>query len=366
MAPKTATPTPALERPESAPEPRRFVEADGALTSEGRAAGIDLDLAKLLYRDMYLGRRLDEQAFHLQRQGELGLWLMSRGQEAAQVGTMRALRDSDYVFPSYREHVAAMVRGLGPRELLAQWRGISHAGWDPRASRFHIYSLVLGTQSLHAVGYAMGSRILGGDDVVLCFLGDGATSQGDVSEAFNWAATRQLRIVFVVQNNGWAISTPVDAQYRAPLPVRAAGFGLAASSVDGNDALAVHAVVSEAVAGVRAGGPPAFVEAVTYRMAGHSTSDDPRRYRAAEEEEGWLARDPLARLATVLRDRGVGDDDFFAALESEGDAVAAATRAACADLTDPDLLDLFGSVYAEPHPDLERQRAAAAALREFA
>jgi 2-oxoisovalerate dehydrogenase E1 component alpha subunit len=325
---------------------------------------VDVELARSLYRDMYLGRRFDQQAFHLQRQGELGLWLEARGQEAAQVGTMRALRDTDYVFPSYREHIAAMCRGLGPRELLSQWRGISHAGWDPKDYNFHIYSLVLGTQTLHATGYAMGSRLTGSDEVVVCFVGDGATSQGDFNEALNWAATRELPIVFVVQNNGWAISTPAAQQYRAPLPDRAAGFGLTAYSVDGNDALAVHAVVSEAVAGVRAGGPPAFVEAITYRMAGHSTSDDPRRYRPAAEEDAWMLKDPLDRLEVLLRGLGV-ESGFFTALAAEGDEVAAATRAACAELRDPDLLDLFDLVYVDPHPDLARQRAAAAALRVY-
>jgi 2-oxoisovalerate dehydrogenase E1 component alpha subunit len=361
QAARTRAPRPAAR---AADEPRRYVAEDGTLTPDGELVGVDLPLALTLYRDMYLGRRFDEQAYHLQRQGELGLWLEARGQEAAQVGTMRALRDTDYVFPSYREHIAAMVRGLGPRELLAQWRGVAHAGWDPARFRFHIYSLVLGTQTLHAVGYAMGTRFSGADEVVMCFVGDGATSQGDVSEALNWAATRELPIVFVVQNNGWAISTPVSRQYKAPLPGRAAGFGLASYSVDGNDALAVHAVVSEAVAGVRAGGPPAFVEAITYRMAGHSTSDDPRRYRGAEEEESWFRKDPVRRLETLLRSLGTGDE-YFAALEAEGDEVAAATRAACAELEDPDLLDLFDRVYVDPHPDLERQRAAAAALRVY-
>ena len=365
MTPRTArTSTATLPEPGAANEPRRLIDELGQLTIEGRRTGLDVELARSLYRDMYLGRRFDEQAYHLQRQGELGLWLMCRGQEAAQVGTMRAIRDSDYVFPSYREHVAAMVRGLGPRELLSQWRGVSHAGWDPREHRFHIYSLVLGTQTLHAAGYAMGVRLAGEDDVVVCFVGDGATSQGDVSEAMNWAATRELPLVFIVQNNGWAISTPVSQQYRAPLPGRAAGFGLASYSVDGNDVLAVHQVVSEAVEGVRAGGPPAFVEAVTYRMAGHSTSDDPRRYREAEEEEQWAAKAPLRRIEAALRESGVSED-YFRSLEIEGDSVAAATREACAQLQDPDLLDLFDRVYVDPHPDLARQREAAAALRVF-
>jgi pyruvate dehydrogenase E1 component alpha subunit len=341
-----------------------LVSPSGALTPAGEQAVIDVTLAQMLYRDMYLGRRLDEQAFHLQRQGELGLWLQSRGQEAAQAGTMRALRMTDPVFPSYREHVAAMVRGIGPGELLMQWRGISHSGWDPRRYAFHFYSLVLATQALHATGFAMGSRLSGSDEVVVCFVGDGATSQGDFNEALNWSATRSLPMVFVVQNNGWAISTPASTQYKAPLTERAVGFGLAAFLVDGNDALAVHSVVSGAVNSVRAGGPPVLVEATTYRMGGHSTSDDPRRYRTVNEEEEWLAKDPLTRLDVLLRALGTGDA-YFSSLEAEGDELAAATRAACSALEDPDLLDLFDDVYAEPHPDLERQKMAAAALRSF-
>lgn len=338
------------------PAPIRFVEHDGELTAVGRERGVDLELARVLYRDMVLARALDREAVALQRQGELGLWLQCEGQEAAQVGSTRALADRDHVFPSYREHAVGLVRGLTPGELLAQWRGVAHAGWDAAERNVHFYSLVLGTQTLHATGYALGCKLDGTDAVTVVYFGDGAASQGDVSEAFNWAAVMSLPIVFVCQNNQWAISTPTSAQYATPLHVRAAGFGLRSWWVDGNDALAVHAVTTEAVEGVRAGRGPALVEAETYRIGGHSTSDDPKRYRSAGELEAWRGRDPLNRLRGLLERQGT-DADWFAEVDAAGRALAARTRDEAKALQPPDLAELFSEVYAEPHP-VERQRAA--------
>ena len=215
------------------------------------------ELCQTLYRDMVLARRLDEEANHLQRQGELGLWLSCRGQEAAQVGSIRALRADDHVFPSYRDHAAALCRGIGPAALLSQWRGVSHGSWDPAAYRFHIYSLVLATQLLHATGYALGVQAdrrsdPALDEIVLVYFGDGAASQGDANEALNWAAATDAPIVFFCQNNQWAISTPSSAQSRAPLHRRAAGFGLRSACVDGNDVLAVYEAAGKAIARARA------------------------------------------------------------------------------------------------------------------
>lgn len=334
---------------------KQFVTADGELTPTGASYGVDPSLARTLYRDMVLARRLDHAALALQRQGELGLWLQCWGQEAAQVGTMRALRPTDHVFPSYREHAAALVRGISPAELLAQWRGISHAGWDPETYSFHFYSLVLGTQTLHATGYAMGAALDGGNPVVTTFFGDGAASQGDVNEALNWAAAGSLPVLFVCQNNQWAISTPTSRQFRTPLHRRAQGFGLRSFHVDGNDALAVHAVAAAAAALVRDGEGPALIEAETFRMAGHSTSDDPSRYRDAEELERWQARDPLTRLEVLLRRLDV-PDDYFATLEVEADDLAADVRRACLALQSPELDDLFEHAYAAPHPLVDAER----------
>jgi 2-oxoisovalerate dehydrogenase E1 component alpha subunit len=326
----------------------QMIDQEGSLTADGERLGIDLDIAKDLYKDMVLARRFDREALSLQRQGELNLWLMSWGQEAAQVGSIRALRTSDMVFPSYREHAAALSRGITPAELMSQWRGLAHAGWNPSEHRFHIYSLVLGTQTLHATGYAAGAAIEGTDEVVATYFGDGAASQGDVNEAFNWAATASLPVLFFCQNNQWAISTPTAKQMRTPLHVRAAGFGLDAYHVDGNDVMAVHAVTSQAVDRIRLGCGPALIEAQTFRFGGHSSSDDPKRYRLDSEFASWEVRDPLLRMGAYLRGVGVGQD-FFEDLEHEANDFGDSVREVCKSLVGDPLDDMFDRVYAEPH-----------------
>ncbi|MGP3534278.1 thiamine pyrophosphate-dependent enzyme [Microbacterium sp. RD1] len=342
--------------PEPSLPPTQFVSPEGELTPAGAEQGVDVVLARQLYRDMARARRFDREALALQRQGELKLWLMSWGQEAAQVGSARALRDSDPIFPSYREHAVGLVRGLSPRELMAQWRGVTHAGWQSlQAAKFHIYSLVLGTQTLHAVGYAHGVALEGSDDVVVVYVGDGAASEGDVNEALNWAAAGSLPIVFFVQNNQWAISTPASAQMAAPLHRRAAGFGMPGFHVDGNDALAVHEVTRQAVAHARSGAGPALVEAQTYRLAGHSSSDDPKRYREDDDVAAWTARDPLTRLRVVLENHGT-PASWFERLDESLEKLAETTRAECRALEAPEFDDLFAAVYAEPHATLEEER----------
>ena len=294
----------------------------------------------------------------LQRQGELGLWLMSLGQEAAQAGSIRAIRQTDYVFPTYREHVAALCRGITPAELLAQWRGTTHAGWDPSRYRFHICSVVLATQVLHAVGYAMAVRAEGADEVVMAYLGDGASSQGDASEALNWSAVTSAPVMFFCQNNQWAISTPASLQMSAPLHRRAAGFGLQATYVDGNDVLAVYGITRRMAEMVRREGRPAFIEAVTYRMSGHSTSDDPRRYRDGAELESWEHNDPVARVRILLEQRKWADDAFFEAVEKEADEMATRTREACLALQPAPLADTFRNTLTVETPSLREEREA--------
>jgi 2-oxoisovalerate dehydrogenase E1 component alpha subunit len=337
--------------------PFGMIDQDGSLTAAGEQVGIDIELAKRLHRDMAIARRFDHEALALQRKGELNLWLMSWGQEAAQVGSIRALRSDDMVFPSYREHAAALCRGLSPAELMSQWRGVSHAGWEPSKHRFHLYSLVLGTQTLHATGYAAGALLEGSDEVVAVYFGDGATSQGDVNEALNWAAGGGLPVLFICQNNQWAISTPTHRQAKAPLYKRAQGFGLASFHVDGNDAMAMHAVTQYACERIRQGGGPAFIEAVTYRFGGHSSSDDPKRYRSDEELDSWRARDPLPRLETFLRDTDV-TATWFHSLASELEEFATDVRTACSGLNPPELSELFDRVYVEAHPVVAAERAA--------
>ncbi|WP_235734395.1 thiamine pyrophosphate-dependent enzyme [Nocardioides alcanivorans] len=346
----------ALQRSPDPIEPFQIIDENGDLTPAGERLPIDLGLVQQLYVDMVLARRLDREALALQRQGELHLWLMSWGQEAAQVGSVRALRDSDAIFPSYREHAVALCRRISPGDILRQWRGVAHSGWDPAESNVHIYSLVLGTQTLHATGYATGIRMDRSDEVVLTYVGDGATSQGDVNEAFNWAAAGNLPVVFFCQNNQWAISTPTSTQMRTPLHVRAAGFGLNGYHVDGNDVLAVHTVTREAVARVRAGGPPTLIEAQTYRLAGHSSSDDPKRYRTDDELAVWQAKDPVTRVESFLRKSGVAAS-YFDDLTARENAFAEAVREQCKALGGEGLGAVFDQAYAEPHPVMATEKA---------
>ena len=338
-------------------EPIQLLTPDGELRDGADVSlKVDASICRDFHRRMQLARRLDDEATALQRQGELGLWCRSLGQEAAQVGSITAIEHRDYVFPTFREHAAALYRGVQPGELLALWRGITHGGWDPAGYRFHLYTLSLGAQLLHATGYGMGVRRDGADEVVLAYFGDGAASQGDANEAFNWAATMSVPVIFFCQNNYWAISTPVGQQTRAPLHQRGRGFGMETYLVDGNDVLAVHAVTHQAAQAIRRGAGPVMIEAVTYRMAGHSTSDDPSRYRSPGEVDLRRARDPIDRLERLMRRQGWADDDFLADVRREADDLAAETRRACLALPRPGPAELFRHVYADVVPHLERQR----------
>ncbi|MFF5256663.1 pyruvate dehydrogenase (acetyl-transferring) E1 component subunit alpha [Streptomyces leeuwenhoekii] len=318
---------------------------------------------RALYRDMALARRVDAEGVTLQHQGELGLWPSLLGQEAAQVGSVRALREGDRVFPSYREHAVALGRGVDPLALMRLFRGVDHGAWDPEAHDFHLYTLVIGSQTLHATGYACGMAKDGADAAVIVYFGDGATSQGDVSEAFNFAAVWDAPIVFFCQNNQWAISEPNERQTRVPLHQRAQGFGFPGVRVDGNDVLAVQAVTRAALDHARSGRGPFLIEAFTYRMGAHTTSDDPSRYRDAAEVESWRAKDPLLRLERLLRREGAADDAFFAEVAVAGEALAARVREGVRAMASPAPEEMFDHVYAEAHTGVDRERAAFAAYQ---
>jgi pyruvate dehydrogenase E1 component alpha subunit len=320
------------------------------------AFSIDVTSEELrgLYRDMVLVRRLDTEATALQRQGELGLWPPLLGQEAAQIGAGRALAADDYAFPTYREHGVAWTRGVPPVALLALFRGVTHGGYDPRTHNVALPTIVIGDQTLHAVGYAMGlQRDVGFENppgkAVMAFFGDGAASQGDVSEAFLWSSVGSAPVVFFCQNNQWAISAPLTKQSRIPLYRRADGFGFPGVRVDGNDVLAVLAVTRWALDRARAGEGPTLVEAFTYRMGAHTTSDDPTRYREAADLEAWHHRDPIERVRAHLAAAGDAEDEFFSSVGAEADELAVRLRAECRALPDPSLRDWFETVYAEPH-----------------
>jgi 2-oxoisovalerate dehydrogenase E1 component alpha subunit len=338
------------------------------LTPEGERVehpdySVDLSEDELrgLYRDLVLVRRVDSEATALQRQGELGIWASLLGQEAAQVGSGRAMRDDDYAFPTYREHGVAWCRGVDPLNLLGLFRGVNHGGWDPNEKNFHLYTIVIGAQTLHATGYAMGMQKDGTESAVIAYFGDGATSQGDVNEAFIYASVFNAPVVFFCQNNQWAISEPIEKQTRIPLYQRALGFGFPGIRVDGNDVLAVLAVTRAALQNAREGNGPTLVEAYTYRMGAHTTSDDPTRYRLSDELESWKLKDPIARMKAYLARNGLADQAYFDALEKESDELAVHVRQGCLEMPDPEPLSIFDHVYAERHPLLEEERAQFAA-----
>ncbi|MCR4513275.1 pyruvate dehydrogenase (acetyl-transferring) E1 component subunit alpha [Aeromicrobium sp. 50.2.37] len=347
------------------------------LTPEGRrveheryAFEGDDESIRAMYRDLLLVRRIDHEAHALQRHGELGLWAQCLGQEAAQVGSGRALAAQDFAFPTYREHGVAWCRGIDPAKLLGLFRGVELGGWDPAETGMALYSIIIGAQTMHATGYAMGLQrdgVVGTGDqtrdaAALAYFGDGASSQGDVHEAFVWASSFNAPVVFFCQNNHWAISVPTARQSRVPLVQRAAGYGFGGVRVDGNDVLAVHAVTQAALQRARDGEGPTLVEAVTYRMGAHTTSDDPTRYRDTAEVEEWKHRDPLARVETYLREVDT-PESFFTDLQTEAEDLGAHLREACRSLPEPDLGALFDGVYADAHPELAEQKAEYLAYR---
>jgi pyruvate dehydrogenase E1 component alpha subunit len=345
------------------PEGERVEHPDFSF-GDDLSADEEAETIRGFYRDMVLTRRIDTEATALQRHGELGIWAQLLGQEAAQIGAGRALRPQDYVFPTYREHGVAWCRGVDPLELLGLYRGVDQGSWDPAKYNFGLYTIVIGAQTLHATGYAMGMQrdgVVGTGDperdaAVLAHFGDGASSQGDVNEAFIFAASYNAPVVFFCQNNQWAISEPIERQTRIPLYQRALGFGFPGVRVDGNDVLATYAVTRAALNRAREGQGPTFVEAYTYRMGAHTTTDDPTRYRLSDDVERWRLKDPIERVKAYLQRNGLAEQDFFDDVAAEADQLGARLREGVQQLADPSPLSIFDYVYAEMTPELAEQR----------
>ncbi len=309
-----------------------------------------------LYRDMVIVRRLCNESTSLQRQGQLALWAPVQGQEAAQIGAGRALEPMDFTFPTYREHGIAWCRGVPPEDMLRLFRAVSNGGWDPQKYRHSVPTIVLGNQALHAVGYAMGVQRDGAEEAVMTFFGDGASSQGDVLESFVWAASYNAPIVFFCQNNQWGISTPMSIQSKIPLYHRAHGFGFPGIRVDGNDVLAVYEVSKRALENARVGGGPTLIEAYTYRLGAHTTSDDPTRYRIDAEVEVWKHRDPIERVKSLLVREYKIKTKVFDEIAREADEKALKLRDDVLAMDRPDPLSMFDHAYASEHPLIEEGR----------
>ncbi|WP_327010370.1 pyruvate dehydrogenase (acetyl-transferring) E1 component subunit alpha [Dactylosporangium sp. NBC_01737] len=323
--------------PYAAPEPAALVRALGALLT---------------------ARRLNDQAYALVRQGRLAVYPSSHGQEACQVAAAQVLDDGDWLFPTYRDTVAAVGRGVDPVEALSLLKGDWHCGYDPYEHNVAPHATPLATQLPHAVGVAHAARLRGEPTVVMAMCGDGGTSEGDFHEALNFAAVFHAPVVFFVQNNGYAISVPLSRQTAAPsLAHKGVGYGVPGERVDGNDMAALLAVLGAAVDRARAGEGPQLVEALTYRMQAHTNADDATRYRDDAEVAAWVERDPITRLTTHLRERGLVGDEELAGFAAEAERVAAHLRDGLNRDVEPDPADLFAHVYATPTPQLREQAA---------
>jgi 2-oxoisovalerate dehydrogenase E1 component subunit alpha len=340
------------------PEPtaRQLIDPAGRLVPDADALPPP-GVLRELYRRMLIGRRFDAQATALTKQGRLAVYPSSHGQDACQVGAVLALREQDWLFPTYRDTVAVVTRAVDPVEALSLLRGEWHCGYDPYQHRVAPQCTPLATHALHAVGLAHAARLRGEDTVALVLVGDGGTSEGDTHEALNFAAVWQAPVVFLVQNNGYAISVPLAKQTAAPtLAHKGVGYGMPGLLIDGNDAAAVYASVGEAVARAGRGEGPTLIEALTYRIEAHTNADDATRYRDGDEVAAWQARDPLTRLETYLRGAGLLDDDAAAGLHQEADRFAASVRERMNADAASDPAEMFAHVYRTPTAQLIEQR----------
>lgn len=311
------------------------------------------------YRAMLGARRFDERRLKLQRSGRIGTFAPVNGQEAAQVGTIAALRPEDWFVPSYRETAAHFWRGTDPADMLLYDAGYNEGGALAEDGRLTPLAVPVGTQMLQAAGIAHAARMLGSDEVAMTYFGDGATSEGDFHEAMNFAAVFDCPVIFVCQNNQYAISVPRARQTRSKtLAQKAFAYGVPGIQVDGNDIFACFVAAHEAVERARADGTPTLIECVTYRMEMHTTADDPTRYRDDEEVEKWRKRDPIERFGKWLKAHDLLDDDAIARVEDEiADEIETAWKTASGRIealkdTDP----MFAHIFAEEPPELKRQR----------
>ena len=345
--------------PRTRVEPRFQVDYLSILDSDGTLdATLEPTLApdelKRMYRAMVLARRLDERMVRLQRQGRIGTFAPIKGQEAAQIGSVATLTPRDWMVPSFRETAAMLWRGWPIEKMLMFFAGYLEGGSPAPGQRDLPITIPVSTQLPHAVGLAYAAQYKDDDAVVMAYFGDGATSEGDFHEAANFAGVWHVPIVFVCQNNQWAISVPLKKQtHSRTIAQKALAYGFPGIQVDGNDLLAVYAATRDAVERARAGEGPTLIECVTYRLGVHTTADDPTKYRSEDEVKAWEKKDPLTRLVAYLERKGV----TAAGLEEEVDADIAAAVERFESAPPPDPLTVFDHVYAERPPHLERERA---------
>jgi pyruvate dehydrogenase E1 component alpha subunit len=333
-----------------------ILDADGTLDQELEPT-IPPDDLKRLYRTFLLARRFDERMLRLQRQGRIGTFGPTRGHEGAVLGSVYALRPTDWIVPYYREWPAYMWRGWPLENLVLYYAGFAEGMRIPDGNRDLPLCIPIASQVPHAVGVAYAARYKGEDSVALVYLGDGATSHGDCQEAMNFGGVFQVPLVFFVLNNQWAISLPRSRQTRAKtLAQKAAAYGFPGVQVDGNDLLACYVATREAVERARQGQGPTLIEAVTYRLSMHTTADDPTKYRSEDEVKAWEAKEPWPRFRRYVEQKGVIDEQSHAALEAEVEAEIRGAIERAEARMEPALLDVFEHVYATRTATLEAQR----------
>jgi 2-oxoisovalerate dehydrogenase E1 component alpha subunit len=335
-----------------------LLSPEGMLTAEGeRRAAVSDEQLRDLYRMMAVVRRLDEEGLRLQRQGEIGAWGPFTGHEAAEVGAALAMAPTDWIFPYYRGFPMAVCRGIDPGAMMTMFRGLAHyCAWDPYQYRFAPLIIPVATQVPHAVGFAMGCALDGDQTAVLVSFGEGATSTGDWHEAMNFAGVYHAPLVFLCENNQWAISVPIEEQIAGRVSDRAAGYGFPGVRIDGTDVLTVYAVVRAAAERARNGGGPYLIEAQMYRFGAHTTADDPTRYRTEDDAAAWRAKDPIARAEARLRARGAWDDAFATSVRDDAEARASQMRETLLAAVPPDPTAVFDWVFGNQTESLRRER----------
>jgi len=308
---------------------------------------------------MLLGRRFDERMLQLQRQGRIGTFPPVKGQEAAHIGSVVQLRNDDWLVPAFRETGAEIMRGRSLESILLYYNGYNEGTVIAPDQRDLPMAVPVGSQILHGVGLAWAAKYRRTDEVVITFFGDGATSEGDFHEALNCAAVYQSPVIFICQNNQWAISVPLKKQTRSStIAQKAVAYGMPGIRVDGNDILAVYAATREAIERARRGDGPTLIECVTYRLMMHTTADDPKRYRTDEEVELWNKREPLIRYRRYLAEKGIVSEHEYQALEEQiGQTIQQAIDRAEDQMSRyDDPLTMFDHLFAEIPPNLQRQQ----------
>lgn len=336
----------------------QILDPQGNLDESLASGALSDSDVKALYEQMIICREFDEQAFKLQRSGRMGTFPQNKGQEAATLGSARALRKGiDYIVPYYRENPATFLHGLPMHYTLLHWMGDERGNAIPRNLSMNPMGLAIGTQTLHAVGVAWAFKLRKEDRVVICYFGDGATSTGDFHEAMNFASVLKAPIIFCCLNNGWAISVPCGRQTgSATFAQKALAYGMPTVQADGNDLFAMHQVTLEAVERARSGQGPSFIEALTYRLGDHTTADDARRYRPAEELDAAHGRDPMVRTRKYLEARGLWNARQQARSDERARTLVHDVVQVAMNAPPPSPDDIFNYMYAELPPDLQRQK----------